>query len=588
MTFGKRWQSGAIRLLICMGLAATVTGLVLQFSFRHGRLSTFLRVDDVGYISDGMVRLTALEQGGWPAVWKDYLQRPPHSPYSDFFAMAALAVFGKHDWAVYAANSLLALAFIIVADRVLNGMALWQRVCCLIFFACVPVVGMAVHDYYPDFAVGLLTAAGMMLLLTRPFARSSVRHKLLAGTIFGLAMLVKPPVFPAPVAFFFASVFFASLCDRYAYGDRVGLGRIVAGVGICLIPLVLIPLPHYLVNGAQIIEYIHDTQWGSHQKVWAIRRTFFGHVGHYLIGDSGSAMLGKDLYVLAGVLALGAFDVLRSKRVQDRVQGAVLASMLLLAWLQPTLNPHKQQYLGLTFQIFLVLVSLRVVSRFILAGSQPGKFYWRDAVPIVLVVLGLIFCQPPTTIRFTRSERDARTRIVNGVYSTIWTEAARHPAPDGRRPFVLLTCAGDINGALYLYYAMRDSRPLDIYMPPDSDKPEVFAPFYDPATFVIASEPDSQIYVDYLLSSHIQPDLLHDIRQWRRVERAQVWVDPGLHIHGDFLQEYFSLIATFPHPAPRLGLQVWVDFSLHLRVNRSVYVFQKKTQHLEETLSAER
>ena len=74
-------------------------------------------------------------------------------------------------------------------------------------------------------------------------------------------------------------------------------------------------------------------------------------------------MLGKHLWVLAGVLAVGAFAVWRSRQAADRIVAAALAVMLLLTWLQPTLNPHKQLYhhLGLTFQVFLVLLGLHVL-----------------------------------------------------------------------------------------------------------------------------------------------------------------------------------------------------------------------------------
>ena len=186
------------------------------------------------------------------------------------------ALLGKHDWAPYAANGLLALAFFVAADSLLAGMKWCQRLCCLAFFATVPLVGMAVHEFLPDFAVALATAMGILLLVSRPFVPSPPRHKLFVGMLFGLAMLGKPPVFPATLAFFLAAAVLASLCDRYAYGQAAAFTKLAASWLLCLIPLVLIPLPHYLLNFRLILHYIDENQFSPHAAgvgaAWIIHR----------------------------------------------------------------------------------------------------------------------------------------------------------------------------------------------------------------------------------------------------------------------------------------------------------------------------
>jgi hypothetical protein len=567
MTTGKRWQAAFLRLLICACFAAVLTAMVLRYSFRHGRLSMYLRFDDIGYIDDGLYRLSALEQGGWRAVWKDYLERPPHSPYSDFFAMAALGVLGKHDWAPYAANGLLALAFFLAADSLLVGMKFCLRLGCLAFFGTVPLVGMAVHEFLPDFAVALVTAMGILLLVSRPFVPSPPRHKLFVGILFGLALLGKPPVFPATLAFFVAAAVLASLCDRYAYGHRVSLGKLAGSWLLCLIPLVLIPLPHYLLNFRQILQYINENQFSPHAKVWVLHGSLIGHVLHYLVGDSGQLMLGKHLWLLAGILVLGAIAVVRSRRAGDRIVAAALAAMLVLTWLQPTLNPHKQLYLGLTFQVFLVLLGLHVLNRFIIGPGEWNRRLPRYAAPIALAV-SIAVVLVMVRMRFDGNaypdeQRRNRTRIVNAIYD----EISRRAHAEGVTPNVLLSGAGAINGSLYRYYALKESRQFGlkfgIYTPPDSKDADVFASMLEHHNFVVGADPGAGFYAENLWSTQIQGALLEKIREYRHVNTLTLRVDAGLHLRGQADWEEFEQIGKYTDP----------------RVGRSLYLFQRRHRH---------
>jgi hypothetical protein len=107
----------------CVAFAALLTVLILNYSFRHGRLSTLPAFDDVTYLADGLQRLAVLKSGGVRGAWDDYLRHPPHSPYSECLAAAAFAVFGPHDWAPYGANGLLAFAFFLAANVLLRGIS---------------------------------------------------------------------------------------------------------------------------------------------------------------------------------------------------------------------------------------------------------------------------------------------------------------------------------------------------------------------------------------------------------------------------------------------------------------------------------
>ena len=157
-------------------------------------------------------------------------------------------------------------------------------------------------------------------------------------------------------------------------------------------------------------------------------------------------------------------------------------------------------------------------------------------VPIALVVLGMVFFRWPVFARFSPADRANRKGIIDGIYRAI----ANRAGANGTRPFVLLTGTGDLNSSLYQYYALKEGRPLDVFMPPDTNVPDVYLPLYDVATFIVAAEPETDIYVNYLLNSRIQATLLEQVRDYRHFTRCRIWIDPGLHIRGEADWEGFK------------------------------------------------
>src|SRR4051812_23985073 len=91
----RRGRAGAgWRLVACAAVAAAFTLAMVRFPPRHGRLSLFPTFDDVIYLADGARRLERYYDGGPRAVVGDFLDEPPHAPWSTYEAAAGFMLFG--------------------------------------------------------------------------------------------------------------------------------------------------------------------------------------------------------------------------------------------------------------------------------------------------------------------------------------------------------------------------------------------------------------------------------------------------------------------------------------------------------------
>ena len=346
-------QPRAVRWIVCLCFAAIVTLAALQYSFRHGRLITVPLYDDVGYFADAAERVEVFYDGGLSGLRWMYADRPPHSPFETAMAMCGFLLFGFHDWAPYAMNSLLALGYFLAADRWLRGARLSAKLICLAIVALIPFVGMAVEEFRPDHAVALFTSIGVFLIVSEPFVNGPRKRQLAAGAWLGLAMLTKPPVFPQTLVLGFAAMGLATLSGWIiAYEDFHARSRVIVRAvgGAVLIPFILIPLPHYIHDRHHIGDYIHEILWGHFKQSYALEGTGADHLLYYLTGHGGQLMLGRFLWLLTGIIVLIALAIALRGRRRDGIRLAAMIGMIVLAWLIPTAIKTKQEFFGLAFR----------------------------------------------------------------------------------------------------------------------------------------------------------------------------------------------------------------------------------------------
>jgi len=540
---------------VCALFALVVTLAVLQFSFRHGRLILYAGFDDVGYFEDGMRRLQVFYDKGFGAVITHYRTIPPHSPFSSAMAFVAFALFGFHDWAPYALNSLLAFGYFLLADRLLRGAAFWQKIVCFVFVATLPFVGMAVHEFRPDHAVALFTATGVFLLLTAPFVHGSRRRQLAAGAMFGLAMLTKPPVFPQTLVIGAATLLLATFSDWGITQKRPRASCVARAWCWVLLPFIVIPLPHYWLDFGGICAYIKDILWGANRASYLYRGNRAAHLLYYLTGDGGRVMLGDDIYLFTALLPVLLLSVLALRRRADFMHAAALSMVLVLAWVIATANKTKSAFFGLTFDTLLAFMAVYFMGRIMVAlrhraaraprgdaALKPWRQYlaqgWARAGSLALIIAtisGMYQFQWPTrTGNYYTGWQQNRREIATGIFDVIVSHstfggADAAPAPDPKvlmedkvgtqTPSVLFCEVGDMNTSLMNYMALKRQVDISFIINGHATSMQDMMDGIDNADFVIAAESGTMLVADFLALNNWQDQILdtlrarHDFRQ---------------------------------------------------------------------------
>lgn len=511
-----------------MILAGLLAAAVLNYSFRHGRLSVHPTFDDIGYMASGMERVEQFYEGGMRNVIRYYIQGPPHSPYSEMLAFAAFLLFGAADWAPYIANVPLAFCFFLAANHWLAGLKRWQRVLCLVLLGGVPFMAMSIHEFRPDHAVALATAAGIFAALGAPFLRSNRRHKLAIGALFGLAMLFKPPVFPQTIVLFAASLVLATLCDCLIARERVDMRRILLAWLTCLIPFVLIPLPHYWVNWHNIIAYIHEILYGHYKDSYRLHAGLKDHLLYYFTGRGGQIMLGRHLLLLLGIVGVAAVVVLARRRRAEIIRGCTIWTAVTLSAAIAVVNMTKSEYFGLTFDILLALWAVYSLALMLRIEAQSSRrLPWASAVLPIATVIGLVFFQwPPRYGSFSADWVINRNDIAYGIYHSIFDHTIQ-PVYEGvpasallpannrlisNRPRVIFTAVGDLGPPLFEYMSIRDLHPAIWSQPVITDNVEDYLAQLPNADYVVAAEQGSGLIGDFLPGYSIQDKLLATLR----------------------------------------------------------------------------
>ena len=490
------------RVLLWLVVSAAFTALVIQYSFAHGKLLCPPFYDDVSYFEDALHRLEKYYTGGAFSVISDYRSWPPHSPFSSAMAAGAFAILGLHDWAPYVANGLIILGLLFFLDYLSGNASLIQKLALALFVLCVPVSAEAVYEFRPDMASALCCAIGATMLLWRRFTQRSWQYRATAGAMFGSALLFKPPTSPLTLIIFVATVVVASAIELYL--NRTRLTSLARAWGPCILPMLLIPLPHYLLTWRETWQYIEEPIFGDTHSIWKTPGTPMFHLRWYLTGPGGRLMLGRELCLLVAVVVAG---LLFTAFMRNREQLARLSALLLvglIAWAVPTEMDVKQYFFGATFDWLLVFTAAYVICLLLRAhGLMPML-----AITILIAAaLSLASFTPP---RYNRGSPMviARNRVIRDIYQRIRDEL---PQPYSR---VYITTTGYVNAGVLDYYYRRDTlRPLNIGENPYSGKLAMHVKDMRVADLVIASEPENgEAWGDFIKSEEIQDQTLAAIR----------------------------------------------------------------------------
>lgn len=490
-------------------ISAAFTGMVIQYSYSHGKLACPPFYDDVSYFEDGLHRLAVLYNSGIGRLIQDYRSWPPHSPFSTFLAMGAFLLLGIHDWAPYAANGLLVFGLLSFIDFLTPELTTARKLALILFVLCIPVASATVGEFRPDVPSALCLAMGAAMLLWRSPTRASWRYRAAAGALFGLGLLFKPSTSPLTLMLFFVSLGLATAVDFMLL--RPPMRRILDVWWQCTVAMVLIPLPHYWIDWREIWNYIYDVIFGASKSIWQTPGPLMWRYRYYLTGEGGEFLIGRELAVLLGIIGGGALIVFLLKRREPAARLAAFLAVALAAYLVPTEMEVKERFFGASMTWLLVFTALYLLW---LVGRNPGR---APVVVLSLLVLWSLRNAQLGPHLYGRGSRVvlARNRVVNDIYNTLRAQGIN---PHTR---IYITTTGYVNAGVLDYYHRRDTlRAMNIEQQAFSGDLQLHKHQMDMAEFVIASEQgNSEAWGGFIAGGNIQDQTLALVRQDKDFEQ---------------------------------------------------------------------
>jgi len=479
--------------MVLSAVAILFTLIQIQFSFDKYRLAQLPSYDDVSYFCDALSRIDSAQtpDASYIAMLRTFVKRPPHSPFSSVMATAAFLIFGVRDWAPYLMNSLIVLALLGCVDYCMRGTRVWQRVLAGIIVLCIPLAGVMVLDFRPDTAWGLAAAMAVLLPLLSGFIRASWRYHLACGGWFAAALLFKPPMFPLTLTSVIMAWILATICDWIENPAAFSLASAAGAWLVCLLPPLLLALPHYLNDWRNIYEYTFGTALGSGRKAASMSGSLMAQVRFFVDGGGGGFIFYTHIKMILAVLCLGVlYEARRAIRGgrDDRirlVRIAALGAVAFYTYLTPTVVGLANPFFGAEFQTLMVLGMFIVLRMFLANPDRPRVRLFGNLTLLVCTVLAVRHATFPETWSYRTGSPTVRnnTRVVREVEQIL----LQHTVP---QDWVFLTATGWLNSQTLQYVTRQDGRWLNITdSGSESEDPKAYLHAFASVNIVIAAEP---------------------------------------------------------------------------------------------------
>ncbi len=436
---------GALLIVLSVGFPLTA----VSFSKEQGRLSGVPLYDDCVYFLKSATMVEHFRQGrfveGMPA--------PLHSPFSVLLAGGAFAVFGHEDFAPYLANSVILFVFLVLLLLFLRPVSFAALVPLLIFFLCLPFAGLAVLEFRPDLAWGILVGAmGALLVIKRSVFRSW-RTAMCVGLLLAACLLTKPTTFAMTGLIYVGGTVASLVVGWFENRNKVWWVHSIRGFLISVLIAGLVILPYLIYEGNYIFDYFVINSFGFRKDVWKVTGDWKEQLGFYSIGWGGQSNLGVVGLLLLIWIFLAISGVAFRGRPVDRLRIVFGVILVMCVYVVNTMALAKTPFLGAAIYGLLFFLTAWLLSQlwilFPKIRTNLVVAWWVTAF-----IACVIFRWPPVSI--LDSELAAFQKLAHReVYSLI--RANSNLGPESR---VLVLQPGPVIPEVLALWAIREGSPF--------------------------------------------------------------------------------------------------------------------------------
>lgn len=381
----------AADVLVILLVVVVFTLLQVNYSLSYGRLAIPPTYDDIGYLRDGYVLLSAAYDRGWWG-WLRYAATTVwHAPLAAVQASVGFALTARSTWSPYALNGVYLFALLLIMRKELAATGL--RFFCALTFALLswPIAAFTITEFRPDVVTGLFAALGgwriAKLAVSGTGASWSWMPVWSLTWPFLLALWLKPSYAPVTLGYWIATWCLAVLASGAARHEVL---RIFAG-GLAVLALGF--MPYAWVSGGHLAAYWQATVFGSGQEVWVTPMSLPERMAYYLHGSGGRAMMGRWLAIAIVTVAVAAYLARRRGWSLQVKLGALYLAFAFTAWAGLTILSNKSQWFGalVTAHVVVLFVAAMAVIHAFLAEAR----WSRRVLAAGLVLAGILLQRWP-------------------------------------------------------------------------------------------------------------------------------------------------------------------------------------------------
>jgi hypothetical protein len=492
-------------------VAAIFTVMAVQWSLRVGRLANDPAADDVGYLVDGLKRLDLAQQKGLSEFFNSFVVAPPHSPWSTALVIFGLALFGVNDWSPYILNGSLVLILLYAAQRYLGRTHPINQICLLSVIFLSPLALTAVHDFRPDFAVGLFTAL-FSLRIVWLASQERIRDKELqtyfvVGMLVGLGYLGKPTFFPHTTVICVASFCLGEISYRLFSAERIQLRPTLIRLAGLAIGVVLVAGPYFLVGWRHILDYLlANALTGANASIWKVPGGMAGSFRTYFIGSNMVRMLGlfQPLLLLWILLGLALSLLLKKPRSVFFILSGLLLSILSACIISA--GQMDNPFFALPSELTFLLTGIFAIGE----ASRSQKIHPLAFASGVMSLI-FFFLHSPTINMWAPSDDMRPDRSLNYLILKEVTNVWSANPQNVKKPTLFATFFGRVNIVSQQWLSLKHHIPINLSEIGISASLEEQLQRAQAADFVEVADPGSR-WLPHLPSTLLQEAILTQLR----------------------------------------------------------------------------